>query len=126
MLQEPQIERREHHNDRDVYYQPRPELVSEEQDVHADHDGYHREHVKHNGYLSSHRFFLLYATERNKSGAGSVKRLRWLNHDAGLRVPAVPSISQHRDDESLRGTGLVRGELQRATGIFTSANKQKG
>jgi hypothetical protein len=69
MLQEPQIDRREHHNDCDVHYQPRPELVSEEQDVHADHDGYHREHVKHNDYLSSHRFFLLCATEWNKSGA---------------------------------------------------------
>jgi hypothetical protein len=33
-------------------------LVPEEQDVHADHDGYHRKHVKHNGRLSSHRLFL--------------------------------------------------------------------
>jgi hypothetical protein len=42
----------------------------DEQDVHADDDGCHREHVKHNGCLSSHRFFLLCAKEWNKSGAG--------------------------------------------------------
>jgi hypothetical protein len=28
--------------------------VPEEQDVHADHDGHHREHVKHDGYPASH------------------------------------------------------------------------
>src|SRR6266487_3703643 len=69
-LQEPQIERREHQDNSDVYYQPLPELVPEEQDVHADHDGYQREHVKHDGCLSSHCFFLLCATEWSKSGAG--------------------------------------------------------
>ena len=69
-LQEPQIERREHQDNSDVYYQPLPELVPEEQDVHADHDGYQREHVKHDGCLSSHRSFLLCATEWSKSGAG--------------------------------------------------------
>jgi hypothetical protein len=31
-------------------------VVPEEQDVHADHDGYQREHVKHYGRLFSHRF----------------------------------------------------------------------
>jgi hypothetical protein len=45
-------------------------VVPEEQDVHADHDGYQREHVKHDGYPSSHRFVLLCATKRSKSGAG--------------------------------------------------------
>ena len=37
------IQRREHQDNSDVYYQPLPELVPEEQDVHADHDGYQRE-----------------------------------------------------------------------------------
>jgi len=69
-LQEPEIERREHQDNPDVYYQPLPELVPEEQDVHADHDGYHREHVKHDGGLSSHRSFLLCATGWSKSGPG--------------------------------------------------------
>jgi hypothetical protein len=69
-LQEPEIERREYQDNSDVYYQPLPELVPEEQDVHADHDGYQREHVKHDGCLSSHRSFLLCATEWSKSGAG--------------------------------------------------------
>src|SRR5262245_32644304 len=45
MLQEPQIECREHQDNSDVHYQPLPEPVPEEQDVHADHDGYQREQV---------------------------------------------------------------------------------
>jgi len=47
----PQIGRREHQGNSDVHYQPLPEPVPEEQDVHADHDGYQREHVKHDGCL---------------------------------------------------------------------------
>ena len=35
----------------DVGHQPLPEVVPEEQDVHANHDDYHREHVKHGGGL---------------------------------------------------------------------------
>ena len=53
-----QTERCEHQNDRDVGYQPLGEVVPEEQDVHADHDGYHREHVQHDAYLSSHGLVL--------------------------------------------------------------------
>jgi hypothetical protein len=68
--EEPEIERREHQDNPDVYRQPLPEVVLEEQDVHAHHDGHHREHVKHGGCLSSHRFLLLCATERSKRGAG--------------------------------------------------------
>ena len=67
-LQEPKIERREYQDDSDVDYQSRPEVVLEEQDVHDDHDGYQREHVKHDSCPSSHRFVLLSATERGKSG----------------------------------------------------------
>jgi hypothetical protein len=44
-LQEPQTERREHQDNPNVCYQPLPELVPEEQDVHADHDGYQGQHV---------------------------------------------------------------------------------
>jgi hypothetical protein len=67
-LQEPHIERCEHQNDADIYYQPQPELVSEGKDVHADHEGYHREHIKYDADLSSHRLFLLCATQWGKSG----------------------------------------------------------
>jgi hypothetical protein len=69
-LQERQIDRRECRDNSDVHYQPRPEVVPEEQDVHGDHDGYQREHVKDDGYLSSHSFVLLRATDWSKSGAG--------------------------------------------------------
>ena len=58
-LQEPQIDRRKYQDNSDVNDQPNPELVPEEQDVHADHDGYHREHVKRGGYPVSHRFILV-------------------------------------------------------------------
>ena len=58
-LQEPQIDRREYQDNPDVNDQPNPELVPEEQDVHADHDGYHREHVKRGGYPVSHRLTLV-------------------------------------------------------------------
>jgi hypothetical protein len=58
-LQEPQIERREHQDNPDVYHQALPEPMPEEQDVHADHDGYQREHVKHDACLPSHRSTLL-------------------------------------------------------------------
>jgi hypothetical protein len=37
-------------------------VASEEQDVHADHDGYHREHVKRDGYPVSHRLILVSTT----------------------------------------------------------------
>src|SRR6516165_12545464 len=68
-LQKPQIERREHQDNSDVHHQPLPEPVPQEQDVHADHDGYQREHVKHDGCLSSHPSFLLRAAEWSQSGA---------------------------------------------------------
>jgi len=69
-LQESQIECREHQDNSDVYYQPRPEVVPEEQDVHADHDGYHREHIQDGACLSSHRFVLQCGTAWSKSGGG--------------------------------------------------------
>jgi hypothetical protein len=51
----------------DVHYQPLPEPVPEEQNVHADHNGYQREHVKHDGCLSSHPSFLLRAAEWSRN-----------------------------------------------------------
>src|SRR5262245_50276524 len=63
------MERREHQDNSDVYYQPLPEAVPEEQDVHADHDGYQREHVNHDGRLSSHPSFLRRAAEGSQSGS---------------------------------------------------------
>src|SRR5215469_8412668 len=60
-LQEPQIERHEHQDNSDVHYRPLPEPVPEEQDIHADHDGYQREQIKQDSCLSSHPSFLLRA-----------------------------------------------------------------
>jgi hypothetical protein len=44
--QEPEPERREHEDDADVHQQAFPEVVPEEEDVHADHDGDQRQHVE--------------------------------------------------------------------------------
>jgi hypothetical protein len=68
-LQEPEIERGEHQDDSDVYHQPRPESVSEKQDVHADHDDYQREHAKHDGCLFAHLSFLPRAAGINSEAA---------------------------------------------------------
>jgi len=58
LLQEPQIEHPEHQDNYDVHDQPHPEPVPQEQDVHAHHDDYQREHVKHDACLISHPSFL--------------------------------------------------------------------
>jgi hypothetical protein len=67
-------------------------VVPEEQDVNADHDGYQRDHVQHDGRLPPHRFVLLCATEWSKSGAGlrsSAQRRR--GHGPwGAGVPNAP------------------------------------
>jgi hypothetical protein len=87
-LQEQEIARREHRHDPDVREQPRPEQVPEEQHVYANHDEHHRQHVERDDYLSSHRLFLLRATERSKAGgpAGDI------GHETPVTVP-VSSVS---------------------------------
>jgi hypothetical protein len=63
-FQESQVERRENQNDSDVHHQPLPEPVPKEQNVHADHDGDQREHVKHDDFIPSHALFLLRVAAR--------------------------------------------------------------
>jgi hypothetical protein len=53
-LQESHVESPKYQHYCDVYDQPNPEVVSQEQDVHADDDDYERDHVKHNGQVLSH------------------------------------------------------------------------
>jgi hypothetical protein len=65
-LQERQINSSKYRDNSDVYYQPSPEVMPEEQDVRADHHGYHREHVEDGRNFTSHRFVLLRATTRGK------------------------------------------------------------
>src|SRR4029434_10258316 len=93
-FKEPQIERREHQDNADVHHQPRPELVPEEQDVHADHDAYQREHVKHDGNLSAH---LSFSTTCCGSGARAERLLPfYFCADAGpaLRTDFKPKRAQ--------------------------------
>jgi hypothetical protein len=95
----------------DVYYQPLPEVVPEEQDVHADHDGYQREHVKYDGYLSSHRFVLLCATEWSKNGGSAGARMYgnftartraqvWCSARRTLQVSSLGCAGIHDRDKS--------------------------
>ena len=54
MPEESQIESREHQDNADIHHQSLPDSVSEERDIQADYDGYHRQCVKRCGYLSAH------------------------------------------------------------------------
>jgi hypothetical protein len=52
--EESQVESCEHQDNANIHCQPFPESVSEEHDIYADYDGYHRHRVKHSSYLSAH------------------------------------------------------------------------
>lgn len=83
-LQKSQIERREYQDDPDVHHQALPEPMPEEQDVHADYDGYQREHVKHNACLPSHYSTILFTTASSPrmtppSVSGFLNNLIWRN-----------------------------------------------
>jgi hypothetical protein len=84
-FQEPQIERHEYQDNSDVCYEPLPEVVPQEEDVHADHDAYHGEHVKHDGGLSSHCFVLVCAAELGERGT---RQLVELLVSSRIRKPA--------------------------------------
>ena len=103
--------------------QPLPELVPEEQDVHADHDGYQCEHVKHDGCLSSHRSFLLCATERSKSGAGFNEHLRGMSRRCFARRRSTPSMSCSEPDLSGFGNSVSnsKGHFMIASGLWAGA-----
>jgi len=52
--QESQVERCEHQDDSNIHYQPFPESVSEEREIHTDYDGCHGHCVKRDSHLSAH------------------------------------------------------------------------
>ena len=54
-LQECQAEGHENENYSNVDQESPQEVVSEEEEVHADHDGNERDHVEHDGRPSSHQ-----------------------------------------------------------------------
>jgi hypothetical protein len=51
---ESQVESCEHRDNANIRYQPFPELVPEEHEIHTDYNGCHRHHVKHDSYLFAH------------------------------------------------------------------------
>ncbi len=52
--EESQVESSEHQDNANIHCQPFPESVSEEHEIYTDYDGCHRQHVKHDSYLSAH------------------------------------------------------------------------
>jgi len=84
MLHEPQIERCKHQDNADVYRQPSPDAILEEQDVDADHNGYQREYVKHDGWRRSHN-------RKMAGGDGLFKHGRGGKSAASRPRPAAPS-----------------------------------
>jgi hypothetical protein len=52
--EEPQVESSEHQDNANIHYQPFPESVSEEREIHADYNGCHHHHVNHYNYSSIH------------------------------------------------------------------------
>ena len=142
-LQEPEIERREYQDNSDVHHQPLPEVVPEEQDVHADHDGYHREHVKHaacpasHGCPPSHRFILVCAMSARLTCATALipstvlsrdRELapashRWLR--VRLREQCQPWAGP-RASGSPRGSSAVTSALTRSLVTAPAGSRQRG
>ncbi len=118
-LQEPEIERREDQDNSDVYYQPLPELVPEEQDVHADHDGYQREHVKHDGCLSSHRYSPLYAqadfVHHRRAARLTARRPRGAAAVVLVKMHVRMRLSCHATNE-MRLYGITLDDVESAAG----------
>lgn len=54
MPQKSQVECYEHQDYSKIRHEPFPECVSEEENVHTDDDGHHRQHVKYDSYLRAH------------------------------------------------------------------------
>jgi hypothetical protein len=57
-FEESQVESPEHQDNANIHQQPFPESVSEEREIYADYNGYHRRHVKHDSRLSAHFRYL--------------------------------------------------------------------
>ena len=119
MFQEPQIKRPEHQDDPNVHHQPLPEPVPEEQDVHADHDGYQRKHVEHDDdCLSSHPFFYHVEPERREFRLsvkvwGRDHLVPDAMHVAGQSLVARVSSSERKDPS--HPISDDRGQVQRHT-----------
>jgi hypothetical protein len=52
--EEHHVESCEHQDNADIHNQPFPKSISEEREIDADYDDYHRHHEKYDDYLSAH------------------------------------------------------------------------
>ena len=64
MAQEAEVKGCEHQDDADVCCQPLPELMPEEQDVHADNNGNQSQQVEHDDCRFSHELTMHLANEK--------------------------------------------------------------
>ena len=88
-----ETERREHQNDPDVGYQSLREVVPEEQDVRADHDAYHREHVQHDACLSCHSLVLHDVAGQRRQPKVTRPLGQYVHHSRASDLPSVPGPS---------------------------------
>ena len=113
--QESPIAGREYQDNSDVCYQPLPDVVPEEQDVHADHDDYQGDQLKHEGCVSSHRFVLVCAPDWGKSGADCTSPLAQAEPcDALFQAWAVDEEAG-RTDFGYAATDLAVSDLSSKT-----------
>ena len=54
MPEESEVESSEQQDNANICCQSFPQSISEERDIYTDNDGYHRQHVEHDSYLSAH------------------------------------------------------------------------
>jgi hypothetical protein len=88
-------------------------MSPEEQDVHDDHDGYHREHVQRDSCLPSHRSVLLLQCSGARSAPSQRNRVvHCRNQAAGDRAPAASPLPLARlgDVAKLGQSGCNLGE----------------
>ena len=76
-------------------------MVPEEQDVHADHDGHHREHVKRDGCPVSHRFIVVCTMSGRLAFSHQRSPTPRLLDNLGFN-PVVADIGEFRETRKLR------------------------
>jgi hypothetical protein len=106
----------------------------EEQDIHADHDGYHREHVKHDGCRSSHRFVLLRAAERGNKGVCAMTRIVVgrsrppgpASPEPGLTMQPAPLSDRTLAEANQAGEWTPPGAQNRGVTVWTALGSPGG
>ena len=92
--------------------------MPEEQDVYADHDAYHGEHVKRGGYPVSHRFILVPTMLRHASVTTML--------DAGVDLRDVQIAARYADPRTAMRYDRARKNLDRHPNSILAACMASG